>query len=148
MIKRRRSRARGFRFDRTALLTLAACVALLYGVALSEALGWLPQRGWFGEHAAYARATTWPTAWRVPEPAEQARGAAPWLFKTVDSVSALVDLFRQVDYQLEAVRRGDQAVPRVVIEQMPADLHEIEPAAQRKRVFIKLILPLVLFVLG
>ncbi len=146
MIKRRRSPAPGFRFDRTALLTLAACVASLYGAALSEAVGWLPQRGWLGEHAAYARATTWPTVWRVPEPADQAQSMAPWLFKGVESVGALVDFFRRVDYQLEAVRQGDQPVPRVVIEQMPADLHGLEPAAQRKRVFIKLILPLVLFV--
>jgi Bax protein len=62
------------------------------------------------------------------------------------SVSALVDAFQKVDYRLDAVRKGDQPVPRIIVEKLPADLHRLESLSQRKRVFIKLILPLVLYV--
>jgi Bax protein len=42
------------------------------------------------------------------------------------------------------VRSGASAVPRLYVEAMPTDMAEIDQAAERKRIFIKVMLPLVL----
>ena len=145
MMRRLRSGAGGIRFDRTALSAVALSIVLLYGAALGESFGWLPNGIWLGERTAGTGGPTWLAERRAPRPPKEMRGAAPWLVKPVETTGALVDFFRRVDYRLDAVREGDQSGPRIVVEQVPTDLHRLEPAAHRKRVFIKLILPLVLF---
>jgi Bax protein len=47
-------------------------------------------------------------------------------------------------YTLAAVRRGGGLVPRVFAEAMPPDMDAIATADERKRIFIKVMLPLVL----
>ena len=42
------------------------------------------------------------------------------------------------------VRSGAAAVPRLYVEAMPSDMAQIDQAAERKRIFIKVMLPLVL----
>ncbi len=42
------------------------------------------------------------------------------------------------------VRTGASAVPRLYVESMPTDMAQIDQAAERKRIFIKVMLPLVL----
>lgn len=49
----------------------------------------------------------------------------------------------QVDYRLSDVRRGEP-VPRFYVEQMPVDILDIPDVEERKRTFIKLVLPLIL----
>ena len=61
-------------------------------------------------------------------------------------VSAL-DLDRKLaalDYSLSDIRRGSAPVPRLQLVNLPPDLAQINSAKQRKRLFIKSILPLVL----
>jgi Bax protein len=60
------------------------------------------------------------------------------------SVAQIDKLFRQVDYRLEGIRRGELAVPRVLLEAVPVDLATVESPAERKRLFIQMALPLVL----
>ena len=136
----------GVRFENAALAVVAVSVLWLYGTVLGEATGWLPAPAGIAERAAGTPAT----AQRVarPQPAAPARAVdtTPWLVEPAGSVSALVELFRRTDYRLDAVREDNQPVPRIIVEEVPDDLHSLGSPTQRKRVFIKLILPLVLYV--
>lgn len=133
---------KGVRFDFAALAVVASSVLLLYALLLGEVAGWLPAPDGGAQRAAGAWAPALPVVRPEPPGSAQAVRPAPWL----GSVSALVDAFQEADYRLDAVRKGDQAVPRIIVEKLPADLHRLESLPKRKRVFIKLILPLVLYV--
>lgn len=61
------------------------------------------------------------------------------------SVASLVDLFQQVDYRLDSIKLGEITVPRILINKVPADLGMVESPAERKQLFIKLALPLILY---
>ena len=50
----------------------------------------------------------------------------------------------ELDYSLSDIRRGSAPVPRLQLANLPPDLAQINSAKQRKRLFIKSILPLVL----
>ncbi|MEE8516478.1 MAG: glucosaminidase domain-containing protein [Alphaproteobacteria bacterium] len=52
--------------------------------------------------------------------------------------------FRSMGYHLERVRSGEQAVPRLYLASLPADLPRLNSVQTRKAVFIKTILPLIL----
>jgi Bax protein len=56
----------------------------------------------------------------------------------------LYALFVERGYSLGALRRGDEPVPRLVVEQLPGDLAELDSIDLRKSVFIKSLLPLLL----
>ncbi len=58
-----------------------------------------------------------------------------------DSFDRLLSL---TGYQVDAAREGESAVPRVYAAAMPVDMATIESSDERKRIFIKLMLPLVL----
>lgn len=49
----------------------------------------------------------------------------------------------QVDYQLQDIRNG-QPVPRFYVPQIPVDIADITDVDQRKKAFIKIVLPLIL----
>ena len=49
----------------------------------------------------------------------------------------------QLDYQLAEIRSG-YPVPRLYIKQMPVDIADIADVEQRKKTFIKIVLPLIL----
>ena len=63
--------------------------------------------------------------------------------KHIDSARKLEQLFLDADYDLAAIRSGAK-VPRLFIKSLPPDFNMIEPRAEKKRVFIKFLLPLVL----
>ena len=58
--------------------------------------------------------------------------------------ASLVSKFAELDYSLNDVRRGHQEVPRVFLTSLPSDLQEVHSVHQRKRLFIKALLPLIL----
>jgi len=60
------------------------------------------------------------------------------------SAADLAAIFRRIDYRLSGVGAGARPVPRIVIDRIPADLADMRSAAERKQVFIKMMLPLVL----
>lgn len=60
------------------------------------------------------------------------------------SASAVDRLLTAAGLVVDDVREGDAPVPRLFVAAMPDDLGEIRRADDRKRIFIKLMLPLVL----
>jgi Bax protein len=61
------------------------------------------------------------------------------------STSKLYDVFKHLGYDLESVREHGR-VPRVFLAALPPDMPKISSPDERKRVFIKMMLPLVLHV--
>jgi Bax protein len=61
------------------------------------------------------------------------------------STAKLYDVFKHLGYDLETVREHGW-VPRVFLAALPADMPKIHDSDERKRVFIKMVLPLVLHV--
>lgn len=60
------------------------------------------------------------------------------------SVQADVRTHHKLDYPLDAVLRGERAVPRLTLARMPASLSDMKQVSQRKAMFFKAVLPLVL----
>ena len=106
------------RYDCAALGVLILCVGALYGLVAGE---------WAAHRLGALRNAAAPAASDAP----------------AVSVASVEALFDTADYRLGEVRSGATAVPRILVEHMPKDLHEVE-TAERKRLFIKLALPLIL----
>ncbi|EKE78379.1 glucosaminidase domain-containing protein [Oceanibaculum indicum] len=53
-------------------------------------------------------------------------------------------LFELAGYDLAAVRAGESAVPRLFLAQVPVDLRKLREVEERKTLFIKTVLPLIL----
>ncbi|CAA7623648.1 glucosaminidase domain-containing protein [Magnetospirillum sp. SS-4] len=64
----------------------------------------------------------------------------------VSSASRLDEAFRRMGYSLDAVGDGRIEVPPLFLTQVPADLDDLPDIDTRKRVFLKVMLPLVLAV--
>lgn len=62
----------------------------------------------------------------------------------VGSVEDLAQKFAALDYSVREIREGDALVPRVFVASFPEDLDGIETIDQRKSLFFKTMLPLVL----
>jgi len=62
----------------------------------------------------------------------------------VGGAGKLAATFRDFGYDLDAVRAGAEAVPRLLVASFPGDLAQLPSATDRKRVFIQALLPLVL----
>lgn len=77
-----------------------------------------------------------------PEPRLQPEAAGAPLEGV--TVAALESEFREVNFDLAAVRNRSLPVPRVVPQAVPADLEEIQEVDRRKALFFKMVLPLVL----
>jgi Bax protein len=60
------------------------------------------------------------------------------------SAEALDLYFDALDFDLESVRKGDGAVPRRYLASLPPDLDDLASPGDRKQLFIKALLPLVL----
>lgn len=56
----------------------------------------------------------------------------------------LANLFDELGYRLEAIRRGEASVPRLFLASLPRDMDTLPSADTRKRLFIRALLPLVL----
>ena len=116
--------ARDLRFEYMSLAVVILSVGVLYGMVLGET-------------------AVWRSAQIGPAKAAPSR-AAPLLVARAGSIATLADLFQRVDYRLDGVQSGGQFVPRIRVDRIPADLHQLGSLSKRKRMFIKLILPLVL----
>ena len=64
----------------------------------------------------------------------------------VRSVAALDAHFERIDYDLATVRDSGNNVPRLYLDKLPADIADVPSVATRKRIFIKSVLPVVLWV--
>lgn len=60
------------------------------------------------------------------------------------TVSKLAQTFSKHDYDLDTVRNGDRDVPPLFIVSLPADMPRIRAPKQRKKIFFKTVLPLIL----
>ena len=63
----------------------------------------------------------------------------------LQSVASLVDLYQEIEYRLDDIRLGEIAVPRLMVERMPDDIVMVDSPSERKRLFIQLALPLILY---
>ncbi len=128
-----------FRFEYASLALVVSSVVALYGIVLSERFA--PRT--VPEATIAARAPI--VAIPAPEVLGPVDESARWLTESAESVGTLVELFGRADYRLDGVRVGDSRVPRILIDRMPADLHRVVSADTRKSVFIRLMLPMVLY---
>jgi Bax protein len=69
----------------------------------------------------------------------------PTRIMVVGSTDKLSDVFNRIGYQLDGVRRHGE-VPRLFLASLPRDLSTIRVPADRKNMFIKTALPLILHV--
>lgn len=60
------------------------------------------------------------------------------------SAEALALYFDRLDFNLETIRSGDRLVPRRYLASLPPDLDELASPGDRKQLFIKALLPVVL----
>lgn len=121
-------------YRRAALALTAVGVVALYGAAIAypvdrparEALDWiaLPQVELGAEQDGAADADT-----RMVQ---------------VATAGGLRDILEASDYELRPVRRGNSRVPRFFVESLPADFDNQMVVDDRKRMFIRTILPLIL----
>ena len=70
--------------------------------------------------------------------------AKPIIVRTFASVAKVKDAFTSAGYELDAVRWGQVAVPRVLLASLPYDLPQMRQAQDRKTVFLRYMLPYVL----
>ena len=70
--------------------------------------------------------------------------AKPNIVRTFASVAKVKDAFTSAGYELDAVRWGQVAVPRVLLASLPYDLPQMRQAQDRKTVFLRYMLPYVL----
>jgi len=62
------------------------------------------------------------------------------------SAARLDRAFHRIGYQLEAIREGEADVPRLLLKKVPHDLDDLSDPDQRKALFLRVMLPLVLAV--
>jgi len=63
-----------------------------------------------------------------------------------DKVAVLSAYFEQLNYNLDDVQNRKNDVPRFFLKRLPEDISNIESSEERKRIFVKSILPLILLV--
>lgn len=83
----------------------------------------------------------------ISDQSKQARISAlakPETVRILASVAKVKDAFTSAGYELDAVRRGTVAVPRVTLASLPYDLSKMRQAQDRKTVFLRYMLPYVL----
>ena len=139
------SHVRRLRFEEVSLGAMGAAIAVLYAAALGD-----PAVGRFAIESAKPTPTlavapmVSPGASPGVSPVVLPEGALE--MAPVTSVASLASLFQRVDYRLEGVRLGEMTVPRVLVDKVPVDLAAIESVSERKRLFIQLALPIILYV--
>ena len=62
------------------------------------------------------------------------------------TTGALLQEFSKIGYDFHAVRAGKRTVPRLFVTSLPRDMRQIRVAKQKKELFFKSVLPLVLHV--
>lgn len=156
------SQAKGYRFEVTSLGIVALSIVLLFGLVLGEkASKVVDPTAYFDRPAIQASSPAAVSAPRAsaavdetPEarssvsgddaPVRPVRLTARLALGPTLSAAGLIEVFRRVDYRLGGVRAGEQSVPRILVDKVPSDLSKLQSPSERKRLFIKLMLPLVL----
>lgn len=110
------------RIERMRRIAAAACATVALGAGLGLALVRAPG----------------PVAIPLPRIIESAPVAS------VADARGLAELLTALDYRLETLRAGAAAVPRVFLTNLPRDLGDLPRPDERKALFVRLILPLVL----
>lgn len=118
---------------------LAAC---LVAAALLTGAGVADQSSATDNDAPNPRATTVAALFMSLPSAAAPVAAVPAVPEL--SAEALYEKFTDSGYTLEAVRRDGVAVPRTFLTRLPSDLPDIDSIDQRKQVFVKMLLPLIL----
>jgi Bax protein len=80
-------------------------------------------------------------AWVTEEPLPP---PAPGRAEASYSTASLAEAFGQLGYELNAVADGVAGVPRLILAALPHDLAEVPETAERKNIFFRAVLPLVL----
>ena len=62
----------------------------------------------------------------------------------VPSVVKLRQLFARIEYDLDSVRSGERTVPPLYLASVPRGMRKIQQPVERKQVFLRMMLPLVL----
>jgi len=132
------------RFDYVALVAIAVCVTMLYGIVLGERLARVPTPAVIGAPAAPPDGSA--PVDRAPDRAAMASPpAAARIGHVADArIDDLSTLFQRAGYELDRIRRGVRKVPPILVDRVPIDLASLASPGERKRLFIKLALPLVL----
>lgn len=140
------------RFDLIALTLVGACVTGLYGAALPDlALSMAKPTQVEGTVGGRVSGTVpaAPTArLMVAQPPRAAsRPASPSAASILPpglDVAAVHRVYDGIGYGLEAVREEAAEVPRLFLTSVPTDITELTDAEQRKSLFLRAMLPLVL----
>ncbi len=56
----------------------------------------------------------------------------------------LIKTFDKINFELEGVIKGKNAVPRIYVSKLPFDIDKVQSISQKKSLFIKILLPLIL----
>ena len=113
------------------------CVALLYGLVATDHLSRLsggPKTGVSSTAPSAPAARAWKSSSLL---------AKPVMVQYVAPSAKLRDVFDGIDYRLDGVRRHGE-VPRLFFVSLPTDLQRIKQPRERKAMFIKTTLPLIL----
>ncbi|GHU05867.1 hypothetical protein FACS1894205_6480 [Alphaproteobacteria bacterium] len=62
----------------------------------------------------------------------------------IKSAQALNAAFDRIGFDLGLVAVGDRAVPRIILDALPKDIHEVQTSNERKALFLRALLPIVL----
>ena len=97
-------------------------------------------------------AVFWLGLWAIVMPSPASLGVAkpgaglikPRDVAFIPSVAKLKQLFVQIDYHLDAVRTGARMVPPLFLASVPSGMKKIKQPLERKRLFLRVMLPLVL----
>ena len=124
-------------FERASLGVVATLVAMLMGATLYD-----PPAS-----ATVAPKAVLPVAPAAPSPAEQLspvglRNLVPAMSGV--TVRKLSDTFNSLGYDLKTVISGDGEVPRLFLASLPEDFGKIRQAEERKALFFRTVLPLIL----
>jgi len=130
------------RFDQVALVAAGLLVAALYGIVASDffATGAASQRS----SQAVEPVPPQPRRSEAPASTPVAKVAKPKSVFALPRSEKDHKIFESIGYRLRDVHRHGE-VPRVFTRTLPRDLRTMRRADLRKRAFIKLVLPLVLY---
>ena len=122
-------------FEWTVIAFTGFCVALLYGLVASDHLMRHAGGGGTGVSSqSRPDAGARESSWVMPRPV---------FVQYVAPSVKLRDVFEGINYRLDGVRRHGE-VPRLFFVSLPADLQRIHQPRERKAMFIKTALPLIL----
>jgi Bax protein len=134
------------RFDLVALTMVGACVAGLYGAALPDlalSLASSKVEGTVGGRVS-GTVPAAPTARLMLSQAPRAAAPAASVLPPGLDVAAVRGVYDKMGYGLDMVRNEPAAVPRVFLTSVPVDIAELADSDQRKSVFLRSMLPLIL----